>query len=222
MRVRFGDCILDSDTRELFRGGRTVHVSPKAFALLELLLAERPKAISKERLQEKLWPETFVSEANLASLAAEARRAIGDSARSPKLLRTVYGFGYAFSGEAVEETASTGTATASRFRIIRDEKETVLAVGEIILGRDPKASFPIEDSSVSRRHALLATTAEKATIQDLDSKNGTFVNGKKIGSTPLPVPDGAEIQLGSVFLTFQVASPQKPTRTLRHRRPRHG
>src|SRR5512144_724807 len=102
MRVSFGDCTFDSETRELLRGGKAVHLSPKAFRLLELLLEERPRALSKEQLQEKLWPRTFVSEANLAGLAAEARRAIGDSSKGSKLLRTVYGFGYAFSGEVTK------------------------------------------------------------------------------------------------------------------------
>ena len=220
MRVRFGDCTLDSETRELFRGGRPVHVSPKAFALLELLLAERPKALSKERLQEKLWPRTFVSEANLATLAAEARRVIGDSARGSRLLRTVYGFGYAFSGEVFEESAAARPAEPSRFRIVLDEKEIPLAPGELILGRDPNASVRIDDSTVSRRHAFLHITPEKAEIRDLGSKNGTLVEGKKLGSTPVSLHDGDEIQIGSIFLTFRIVSPEKSTRTLRGRRPR--
>jgi DNA-binding winged helix-turn-helix (wHTH) protein len=220
MRVRFGDCTLDAETRELFRGGQPVHVSPKAFRLLELLLEERPRALSKERLQEKLWPRTFVSEANLATLAAEARRAIGDPARGSKFLRTVYGFGYAFSGEVSEESAAAAAPKSGRFRILRDETEIVLATGDQVLGRDPKASLRIDDSTVSRRHALLRITPEAATIEDLASKNGTLVNGKTVGSRPVVLHDADEIQLGSVFLTFRIASPQQSTRTLRGHRPR--
>ena len=219
MRVRFGDCTLDSETRELFRDGRPVHVSPKAFALLELLLAERPRALSKERLQEKLWPRTFVSEANLATLAAEARRAIGDSARGSSLLRTVYGFGYAFSGEVSEESGNAAPAPGP-FRILREDEEIPLHPGEWILGRDPKASVRIDDSTVSRRHALLRVAAEAATIEDLGSKNGTLVNGRKVGSRPTSLGDGDELQLGSVFMTFRVASTQKSTRTFHGRRRR--
>ena len=47
MRARFGDRVLDSSTSELLRGGKPVHLSPKAFDLIEIVLAERPKAISK-------------------------------------------------------------------------------------------------------------------------------------------------------------------------------
>src|SRR5512138_1283336 len=62
VRVRFGECTLDSDTRELSRGGEPVHLEPKAYRLLELLMAARPKALSKRDLQEELWPKTYVSE----------------------------------------------------------------------------------------------------------------------------------------------------------------
>lgn len=48
MRVAFGDCVLDSETRELTRDGQAVHLSPKSFRLLELLLVERTRALSNE------------------------------------------------------------------------------------------------------------------------------------------------------------------------------
>jgi DNA-binding winged helix-turn-helix (wHTH) protein len=59
MRMRFSDCVFDSDTREVVRGGQLVPLSPKAFQLLDLLMRERPKAISKEKLHEDLCPATF-------------------------------------------------------------------------------------------------------------------------------------------------------------------
>ena len=220
MRVAFGDCAFDSDTRELFRGGNAVHVSPKAFRLLELLLENRPRALSKQELQEKLWPKTFVSEANLATLAAEARRAIGDSARGSKLLRTVYGFGYAFSGETREERPPSDPLPKSRFFLVRGEEEFPLAEGENILGRDPAASAHIDDDTVSRRHARIRITERNATIEDLESKNGTFVEGKRVGPVPRRLSSENQIQIGSVFLTFRELSSEKSTRTFRGARAR--
>src|SRR5262249_59890180 len=61
LRVQFGDCTLDTDTRELSRDGKPVHLEPKVYRLLEILLAARPKALSKDELQDQLWPNTFVS-----------------------------------------------------------------------------------------------------------------------------------------------------------------
>ncbi len=213
MRVVFGDCTFDSDTRELLRGGAPVHLSPKAFRLLELLLENRPRALSKEELQEKLWPKTFVSEANLAGLAAEARRAIGDPARGSRLLRTVYGFGYRFSGEVRERPS--GVPLLDRYLLDRDGEEIALEPGENILGRDATASVLIDDGTVSRRHARITIAGGKAAIEDLGSKNGTFVNGKRLGTGPLSLAAGDQIQMGSVFLTFRVLSPGKSTTTLR-------
>ena len=103
MPLHFGECVLDLETRALSRCGEMVDVSPKAFRLLEVLVEKRPKAISKDELQQILWPKTFVSEGNLARLVTELRHAIGDHAETPQLLRTVHGFGYSFSGSADEK-----------------------------------------------------------------------------------------------------------------------
>jgi DNA-binding winged helix-turn-helix (wHTH) protein/Tfp pilus assembly protein PilF len=111
MRIRFGDCTFDSASRTLERAGERVRISGKAFQLLELLLAARPNPIAKEELFAKLWPDTFVSDANLAGLVKEIRAAIGDDARAPRYIRTVHRFGYAFSG-AVQADESTTAATA--------------------------------------------------------------------------------------------------------------
>ena len=62
MQVHFGPFVLDSESREVLRDGRRVPLSPKAFDLLSILVASRPKAISKRELQEQLWPATFVVE----------------------------------------------------------------------------------------------------------------------------------------------------------------
>jgi TolB-like protein/Tfp pilus assembly protein PilF len=102
MRLLFGDCTFDSVARTLMRSGETVRLSGKAFQLLEMLLAARPNPIDKSDLFAKLWPDTFVSEANLASLIKEIRAAIGDDARNPRFVRTVHRFGYAFSGPVTE------------------------------------------------------------------------------------------------------------------------
>jgi hypothetical protein len=55
-------------------------------------------------LQERLWPNTFVSEANLPNLVSEVRRALNDAASRGRFVRTVHGYGYAFSGAADEDS----------------------------------------------------------------------------------------------------------------------
>ncbi len=84
MRGSFGNCVLDSDTRQLLTGGKVVRLQPKAFQVLELLLQNRPKAVSKSEIHERLWPGSFVSDGALTSLIAEIRDAIGDDAHEPR------------------------------------------------------------------------------------------------------------------------------------------
>lgn len=206
MRVRFEECLLDSDTRELLVSGRAVHISPKGLQLLELLLSNRPRALSKDEIHERLWPGTFVSDGTLTSLLAEVRSAIGDDAHEPRFVRTVHRHGYAFSGEADEERERPRRrASRPRFayRIFQGPREIALEEGETVLGRDPDEGTFIDHVSVSRRHARVTIAGDRATIEDLESKNGTAVRGERIrGVTPLA--DGDEIRLGSASITFRV------------------
>lgn len=212
MRVRFGDCIFDSDTRELFRAGKPVHLAPKAFRLLELLVENRPRALSKEELLKQLWPKTYVSEGNLPGLVAEIRRAIGEGAEG-SVLRTVYGYGYAFSATAEKEKAGPPPAQG-RYWLSWNETEISLVKGENIIGRDAAAIARIDDSTISRRHACVRIADKSASIEDLGSKNGTFLDGHRVNK-PAPLSDGDVITVGSVTLIFRAVLPGTTTVTAR-------
>ena len=123
MKIRFGECVLDTEERVLHRGGQPVHLTPKAFQLLGFLLEVRPRAVPKSELQEKLWPATFVSEGNLATLIKEARVAIGDSARQPLYIRTVHGYGYAFAGTVQETTEKAHSIVVLPFENLTGDRD---------------------------------------------------------------------------------------------------
>ncbi len=106
MPANFGDFTLDESRRQLLRGGEAIHLSPKAFQLLSILTHETPRAISKRDLQERLWPDTFVTEGNLSGLVAELRTALDDDAHDPRFIRTLYGFGYSFAAPIADVTAA--------------------------------------------------------------------------------------------------------------------
>jgi DNA-binding winged helix-turn-helix (wHTH) protein len=213
MRTTFGEFLLDLDRRELFRGEREVHLSPKAFQLLQLLLQERPRALSKDELKDRIWPKTFVSETNLAGLVAEVRRALGERGKRAGFLRTVHGFGYAFAGEARNLSGGSVVSTPPVGRLLADGRETELLPGEYIVGRDPAVSLFLDDATVSRRHARIVVTRENVTIEDLGSKNGTLVRDRNLeGSVSLA--DGDEVQIGSVRLIFRFGAPDRSTATV--------
>ncbi len=205
MRLAFENCVFDSDTREVIRGGVAVPLSPKAFALLELLIAQRPKAVSKTEIHERLWPGTFVSPANLANLAVELRAALGDAARRPRILRTVPRFGYAFAAEASKAPERTPLSPRAPLacRLVWGPREIALDPGENLIGREQGAVVWIDDASVSRRHARILIDDTGATIEDLGSKNGTFVRGRRI-IKPVPVADRDAIKIGPASMIFRL------------------
>jgi DNA-binding winged helix-turn-helix (wHTH) protein len=99
MSLWFGDFELDPDRRLLLRAGEPVPLEPKAYELLALLLARRPRALSRTQIRDVVWPDTHVSESTLAVVVNAIRRALDDDARAPRFIQTVHGFGYSFCGE---------------------------------------------------------------------------------------------------------------------------
>ena len=194
--------------------GEEAHVHPKAFQFLELLLQNRPKAVSKGVVHERLWPGTFVSDSTLTSLVAEVRHAIGDDAHETRFVRTVHRFGYAFSGEAREARENPSRLSGRKFVcwVVRGRKQIPLEPGESIIGRDPGACVLIDDSSVSRRHARVIVSDEGATLEDLGSKNGTFLQNTKVESV-VPLSDGDTLKVGSIALTIRIFPVPESTKT---------
>jgi DNA-binding winged helix-turn-helix (wHTH) protein len=205
---RFDDFALDGDTRRLLRRNQEIHLSPKAFELLFALVTNRARAMSRRELHEHLWPATFVQDANLAGVVAEIRRALEDAVESPRYIRTVPRFGYWFIGplagspvEASRPPASGATSTLPCW-ILFNGRQVQLVAGDNILGRAPDAIVWIDETNVSRHHARIYVDAMSATIEDLGSKNGTFMRGERL-MAPRRLADGDEIQLGSVVITFR-------------------
>jgi DNA-binding winged helix-turn-helix (wHTH) protein len=213
MTLDFSAFTLSGDTRQLLRDGREVHLSPKAFDLLQLLVAERPRALSKMFLQERLWPETFVCEANLPSLVSEIRQAIGDDRRQGRFIRTVHGYGYAFCATTVEDPQSQGRGrSVATYWLSWDKVPIALRHGETLLGREPGVDVWLDVPSISRHHARIVIGDGHASVQDLGSKNGTWVRGK-LTREPVVLVNGDEIRMGSVVLTFRVWAPDVMTET---------
>lgn len=120
--TRFSGWLYDEEARALWDGPRLVHLSPKAFALLGLLIARYPAAVSKGEIQRTLWPSTFVCESNLTKLVREVRVALRDDARESRFVRTIHRYGYAFLGPLETDDISAGSATSDGpFRDRREE-----------------------------------------------------------------------------------------------------
>jgi TolB-like protein len=94
----FGDHALDTDRRELHRGPETIAVEPQVFDLLVFLVQNRDHVVSKDDLIDAVWGGRIVSESTLTSRINAARKAVGDSGESQKLIRTIPRKGLRFVG----------------------------------------------------------------------------------------------------------------------------
>jgi DNA-binding winged helix-turn-helix (wHTH) protein len=210
---RFGPFSLDSDARQLLRDGVEVSLAPKALQLLLLLVQNRTRAMSRDELQQQLWPSTFVLDTNLAGLVAEIRRALQDAADSPTFVRTMHRFGYRFIGDVHETLAPPAAGEpVQKYWIVWDARQVPLSEGTNIVGRGTDAAVWIDAPGVSRHHARIVVRQGEATLEDLGSKNGTYVKGDRV-TKPRRLANGDQVRLGSVVITFRIPQPPGATET---------
>jgi DNA-binding winged helix-turn-helix (wHTH) protein len=215
VNARFGPFVLDSGRRALTRDGDEVHLTPKAFDLLGLLVDEAPRVVRKTELHERLWPGTFVSDATLVGLVKELRRALNDREASAPMIRTAHGVGYAFTAQ-IDRAVPRGPTT-SRW-IVAGSRRIALPDGEHVIGRDPASAIWLDVAGVSRHHARIAIGDGGTQIEDLGSKNGT-----RVGDVPLTtvtaLHDGDRIHVGPIFIVYHCSASGMSTETVDRRPP---
>ncbi|HQQ76421.1 MAG TPA: FHA domain-containing protein [Thermoanaerobaculia bacterium] len=194
-RVPLGAVAFDPPRRVLVDRGAVVALSRLEYALLSLLVERRPRAVSKDEIQEILWPDVAVSETSLTTLVKDLRAKLRQSGREGPI-RTVHGYGYALEG-------APGAGPAPP-RLVRGRTEIPAVSPDLVLGREPGKPGSIDDASVSRRHARLTWNASGLVLEDLGSKNGTYVRGERI-TGPVALKDGDDVRLGLVTFVFRAA-----------------
>ena len=202
MPFRFGRFLFDARLRQLSRDGEPVDLTPKAFTLLQALIEARPEPVSREAIYDLLWPQTFVEPGNLHNLISELRGALEDEAH--EVIRTVHRFGYAF-------TAAGAAGALPRLAVILGSEEIPLREGENTIGREPVATISIDSSQVSRQHARILVTAAGAFLEDLGSRNGTFIRGERITGR-VELQAGDEVIVGTTLLRIAELRPLASTR----------
>jgi len=209
--ARFGSFEFDEATRRLRRGGENIHLPPKAFDLLALLVEAAPRVVPKRELHARLWPGGVVADATLVALVKQLRQALGDHDRRAPLIRTVHRVGYAL--EARPAPRDPAVNPSRECWLLRREQRLPLVEGENVVGRDATAQVRLDDPVVSRRHARIIVTDAGIEIEDLGSKNGTFVGEVRLESGPAKVPDGGRIAFGTLVVTFHQLAVDLPTVT---------
>jgi DNA-binding winged helix-turn-helix (wHTH) protein len=199
--VRFGVFEVDLETGELRRKGLKVRLQEQPFQVLKMLLERPGELVRREDLRQRLWPEVLFAdfEPGLNKAVHKVRLALGDSADNPRFVETLAGRGYRFIATL------EGSALPLPFRVIWDGHTIPLSEGCNTIGREHDSTICIHLASVSRRHARIHVSGEKATLEDLGSKNGTLLKGRRIHALS-PLADGDEIRVGSARLLFEGGS----------------
>lgn len=200
--LSFGPFNFDQAARRLSKSSESVHLTSKAIDLLSLLSTRRPEAVAKKEIHQQLWPDTFVSDVSLTTLIFELRSALGESARKPRFIRTVHGFGYAFQGDSGQNDASS---TETPFSVIHDGRDIGLIRGENLLGRSRDCRVRIDSTRVSRHHARITIDGDAALIEDCGSRNGTWVGDERTTGR-VRLNDGDAIVIAGVRVLFRVLS----------------
>ncbi len=203
--------VVDVGTRLVRREGIELRLAPKAFDLLLILVMNQPNAVRHEQLHAALWPGVHVSETSLAALVTQLRKTLGDTADGGHVIRTLHRVGYAFIGDAVVAGPAPVAGTPV-YRLIWQGESIELPAGESVIGRDRGCAVRIDADSVSRHHARVNVTGHEASIEDLGSKNGTWVAGERIDGA-VPLTDGTSFRLGSETVRFELAIENRPTKT---------
>lgn len=204
-RVRFGPFEFDMSQHLLLREGREVHLTPKAFELLRILIEAAPGVVPKAELHRRLWPGGIVSDATLVGLVKELRRELDDHDADAPLIRTAHRVGYALS-------QVIAPAVPVAHWIVIDERCIPLTEGENLVGRDPQSAVRLEHPCISRQHARIVVNASQAVLEDSGSKNGTAVGSEPLNSRR-ELHDGDRITFGSVVAIFRCSASGLPTIT---------
>lgn len=206
---RFGRFEVDTARRQLRCEGASVHLGPKAFELLRVLIAASPRVVTKAELHRHLWPRGAVADATLVALVKELRRALDDRDRRDPLIRTVHRVGYAFE-RPIERIATAVPAPVHW--LVAGARRLPLSTGENVVGRTADAQVWVDHSTVSRRHARIVVTDGDARVEDLASKNGTSVGGSPVAA-PLALRDGDRVAFGDAVFTYRRLDPSPSTVT---------
>lgn len=125
--LRFDGFLVDPMRRRLLRDGEPVPVTPKAFSILLILLEKRGEVVDKDELIGRVWPDTFVTEANLTQNVSALRKALGERANDHRYVVTMPGRGYSFVAEVVEQTETPAAPAAPVPAIPESSEDTASA-----------------------------------------------------------------------------------------------
>lgn len=188
------------DLNRLSKDGETVQIELKVMEVLVHLAGRPGELVSKRQLIDAVWKVEVISDGTLTRAVALLRKALGDDAKRPRYIETIPKRGYRFI--APVELLDGAPSTGLRFKLEAADGEIRLVEGENLIGRDPSAMIRVNIDGVSRRHAKISVEGSLVTLEDLGSKNGTYLRGRRV-QTPTRLTHGDEIRIGRKVARFK-------------------
>jgi DNA-binding winged helix-turn-helix (wHTH) protein/TolB-like protein len=140
---------LDPGQHLLLHEGKPVALTPKAFELLTLLLQHNGRLLTKDELMRRLWPDSFVEEANLTVNVSALRKALGDGHDGQQFIETVPKHGYRFSAAVTEVGKESEAARPSKVAVLQP------IGGPVGLGAEVSAIKPARLAATSRSRVMV-------------------------------------------------------------------
>jgi DNA-binding winged helix-turn-helix (wHTH) protein len=138
--VAFAECELSLGRRELRRAGALVAIEPQVFDVLAYLVVHRDRVVSKHELLDEIWGTRFVSESALTSRIKSARRAVGDTGRDQRIIRTVHGHGYRLVADVAEDMDDAPDRRTAAMEPLDQLLETVFRDADPVTRRRVRAA----------------------------------------------------------------------------------
>jgi len=195
-----GGWLIVPSLNRLSKGEDSVQLELKLMEVLVHLVGRAGELVSKRELIDEVWKVEVISDGTLTRAIALLRKALGDDARNPRFIETIPKRGYRLV--APVDFLDAPRSTDLRFKLEAPEGEIPLADGENLIGRDPEATIRIDIGGVSRRHAKIVVEGGSATLEDLGSKNGTYLRGRRV-QKPTRLAHGDEIRIGHKVARFR-------------------
>ena len=211
---RLGAWLVEPTLDRISHDGQIVRLRPRAMDVLACLALEAGKLASKQILIDAVWRTEFVSDHALTQVIAELRAALGDDARNPSYIENIPRRGYRLVAIVTPVAASVPPAhdVYLPFKLQGEGGDHSLNHGPNVIGRTTDADISIDRTEVSRCHARIVVAGTTATIEDLGSKNGTYLNGERL-QQPALLANGDEIWIGRSVARLRFLVEGEPTMT---------
>ena len=202
---RLGVWLVEPRLNRLTRNGESIQIELKMMDVLVCLARNAGEVVTRGHLVDSVWDEGFVADNTITHAVAELRKAFGDDHRDPRFIETIHRRGYRLIAPVhINEALSVmSSAPYLSFLAVARGLEIPLNEGENLIGRAPDAAVTIPSMKVSRHHARITVVHDTASLADLGSKNGTFLNGTRI-QQPVPLDGGDLIGVGCETETIRI------------------